>query len=261
MSKRIFTFGCSFTDYVWPTWADMILYENEGYNVGVRGIGNEAILYRLMEVDRKFKLTNKDVVIIIFTTPIRWDLIISENSEWSGFGQTTTSSLSKYENELYTTDGLIFKSMYSIRLMKDFLEKRDVKYVFGSVNNLYENYGNYFEDFILSNEINSLVNSVKDNVKLDLQDFHSYLYTTKYWPVSKKWDNIADYHPRPRQYYNWINGVLLNRVDIDLKIDEDEIIKIESEIDKLKTMKECEIFFKNEYSTLMDRKLTRKIYL
>jgi len=261
MSNRIFTFGCSFTDYVWPTWADMILYGNEGFNMGIRGVGNEAILYRLLEVDRKYKLNNEDTVIIIFTTPIRWDLIISNNSEWSGFGQTTTSSLSKYENELYTVDGLIFKSMHTINLIKDFLDKKGVRYVFGSVNNLYENYGNYFENFKLSNEINSLVDSVKDNVKLDLQDFHSYLYGVKYWPVSKKWSDISDYHPRPINYYNWVKNVLLKHIDVDLKITESDVVKIESEIDKLKTMSECEIFFKNEYNELMGRKLTRGIYL
>lgn len=261
MGKRIFTFGCSFTEYVWPTWADMILYGNEGLNVATRGTGNEAILYRLMEVDRKHKLNNSDVVIIIFTTPIRWDLIISNNSEWAGFGQVTTSALSKYENDLFTIDGLIFKSMYSIKLIKEFLDKRDVKYVFGSVNNLYENYGNYFEDFKLSNEINSLVKSVKDDVKLNLQDFHSYLYEQRYWPVSKKWSDINDYHPRPINYYNWIKDVLLKSVDIDLKITDSEVMEMELDIGGLKTMKECEIFFKNEYSELMDKKLTRKIYL
>jgi DNA-binding transcriptional regulator GbsR (MarR family) len=106
-----------------------------------------------------------------------------------------------------------------------------------------------------------LVDSVKDNVKLDLQDFHSYLYGVKYWPVSKKWSDISDYHPRPINYYNWIKNVLLEHIDIDLKINESDVVKIESEINKLKTMSECEIFFKNEYNELMNRKLTRGIYL
>lgn len=261
MNKRIFTFGCSFTEYVWPTWADMVLYGNEGINVGVRGVGNEAILYRLMEVERKYCLNENDTVIIIFTTPIRWDLIVSNNSEWAGFGQATTSSLSKYENELYTIDGLIFKSMYSIKLIKEFLDKRSIKYVFGSVNNLYENYGNYFENFELSTEINALVDLVKNEVNLNLQDFHSYLYEQKYWPVSKKWIDINDYHPRPMGYYKWIKDILLNDVDIDLKINENDILKIESEIEELKTMSECEIYFKKKHSDLMNKKLTRKIYL
>jgi len=32
---RIFTFGCSFTEYSWPTWADMILHKREGVNYGI----------------------------------------------------------------------------------------------------------------------------------------------------------------------------------------------------------------------------------
>jgi hypothetical protein len=262
MADRIFTFGCSFTEYVWPTWADMILYGNEGHNVGIRGSGNESILYRLLETDRKYKLNQNDTIIILFTTPIRWDLIISNNSEWGEFGQVTSSSLSKYENELYTIDGLIFKSMYSITLIKDFLDKKNVKYLFGSVNNLYENYGNYFENFKLSNELNSLVKITQSNVNLHLQDFHSYLYRGNFWVTTKKWDKGADdYHPRPISHYKWIRDVLLKHMDIDLKITENDVLKIESNIDKIKTMNECEIFFKNEHNDLVNRKLTKKIYL
>jgi hypothetical protein len=39
MKSRIFTFGCSFTEYEWPTWADIILYKNIRY---IMNIGKEV---------------------------------------------------------------------------------------------------------------------------------------------------------------------------------------------------------------------------
>lgn len=261
MGSRIFTFGCSFTEYVWPTWSDIILYGNEGYNMGIRGTGIESTLFRLLEVDRKYKLTDKDKVIIIFTTPIRWDLIISENLEWCNFGQATTSTLSKYENELYTIDGLIFKSIYQTKQIKDFLDKKSVKYVLGSVNGIYKNYGNYFESLNLNNSTHRLIRDIECEVNLDLQDFHSFLYEGNQWTITKKWEDINDYHPRPMQYFKWVTDVLLKHIDVDLKITKDDIMEIESHIDRLKKMDQCESFFNSQYVDLMNKKITRGIYL
>ena len=99
-NRRIFTLGCSFTNYAWPTWADIILYGNEGYNLGITGAGFDVLLYRLLEADRVYKLTPNDVVIVILTTPLRWDLIVNQECPlWNGFGQVTTSPNSKYEND------------------------------------------------------------------------------------------------------------------------------------------------------------------
>ena len=56
---RIFTFGCSWTRYVWPTWADIIKYTDqkpEVHNWGKPGIGNVGILYRMIECDLKNNL-------------------------------------------------------------------------------------------------------------------------------------------------------------------------------------------------------------
>ena len=44
--KRIFTFGCSFTNYLWSTWANILGYEfreAEFYNFGKSGAGNQYI--------------------------------------------------------------------------------------------------------------------------------------------------------------------------------------------------------------------------
>ena len=41
--KRLFTFGCSFTDYRWATWANILAYELdcEFHNFGKSGAGNQ----------------------------------------------------------------------------------------------------------------------------------------------------------------------------------------------------------------------------
>ena len=39
----LYTFGCSFTKYVWPTWADLLLSQVDGENWGMCGGGNKFI--------------------------------------------------------------------------------------------------------------------------------------------------------------------------------------------------------------------------
>ena len=43
--KRLITFGCSFTDYSWPTWADIIALDREVEyeNWAIGGGGNQQI--------------------------------------------------------------------------------------------------------------------------------------------------------------------------------------------------------------------------
>ena len=50
---RLFTFGCSFTSYHWPTWANILAYDYDIplYNYGLNGAGNQFIFNMLMQAD------------------------------------------------------------------------------------------------------------------------------------------------------------------------------------------------------------------
>lgn len=72
--KRFFAFGCSFTKYVWPTWADLLGQDfKESYNYGFPGVGNRAIMERVMEAHARHKFTQDDVVVIQWSSHIRFD--------------------------------------------------------------------------------------------------------------------------------------------------------------------------------------------
>ena len=58
--RRLFTFGCSYTSWNWPTWADLLGLEVEHFeNWGHAGIGNRAIAERVAECHIKNKFTIK----------------------------------------------------------------------------------------------------------------------------------------------------------------------------------------------------------
>lgn len=80
MYNRVFAFGCSFTCYTWPTWADLIGYElsKQGatyYNAGVSGIGNAGIANNIAWLNHKYKITEDDLVLVMWSTWNREDRI------------------------------------------------------------------------------------------------------------------------------------------------------------------------------------------
>ena len=59
--KRLFTLGCSYTSYNYPTWADWLATEFlEFENLGIAGLGNRGIFNRLSELIYTRKLNQSD---------------------------------------------------------------------------------------------------------------------------------------------------------------------------------------------------------
>lgn len=72
--KRLFTFGCSYTKYIWPTWADFLSVEFDEYqNWGLPGIGCRGISERVAECHARNNFTPDDTIIIQWTTHLRHD--------------------------------------------------------------------------------------------------------------------------------------------------------------------------------------------
>jgi hypothetical protein len=80
--KRFFAFGCSFTSYYWPTWADIISKEfSESYNYGRNGAGNFFVYQSLIEAILKHKINKDDLVMIMFSNVTREDRFV-KNRGW-----------------------------------------------------------------------------------------------------------------------------------------------------------------------------------
>ena len=66
--RRLFTFGCSFTYFYWPTHADLLGEQfDELHNWGLSGLGNRAICERLSECIMHNQFTANDVIIVQWT--------------------------------------------------------------------------------------------------------------------------------------------------------------------------------------------------
>lgn len=73
--KRLFTFGCSFTDYKWATWANILAYELncEFYNFGKSGAGNSFISNQITQANNVYNFDHDDLVVVCWTNISRED--------------------------------------------------------------------------------------------------------------------------------------------------------------------------------------------
>lgn len=93
--KRFFAFGCSFTNHIYPTWADVISVEMPNaqyYNLGKSGGGNLFISVSIAEANRRFNFTETDLIMVMYSTFYREDRWF--NNRWQLGGNV-------YNNGLY----------------------------------------------------------------------------------------------------------------------------------------------------------------
>lgn len=104
--KRIFTFGCSYTEFIWPTWADIIGHDlNLPYeNWGHAGTGNVYIAIKMLECDLKNKFTDTDLILVNWSSWHREDRMYPGGDIWASGGNV-------FNNEHYPVKFL--KKYYS----------------------------------------------------------------------------------------------------------------------------------------------------
>lgn len=96
--KRFFAFGCSFTNYAWPTWADIIGQDIPVYeNWGARGGGNHFIFNSVVEAHTRHNFTKDDLVIIMWSSVSREDRY--NNGKW-------LHATIDHQEEIYGTEWL-----------------------------------------------------------------------------------------------------------------------------------------------------------
>ena len=129
--SKMFAFGCSFTGYKWPTWADILGCEYSYYeNWGRSGAGNQYIFNCLIEAATH--ISKDDHVYIMWSTVVREDRW--RDGKWHTVGNiynqdTYDDGYVKYVDPT----GNFIRDCYLIRAARLLLESIGCKYTFMSM--------------------------------------------------------------------------------------------------------------------------------
>lgn len=237
--KRLFTFGCSYTSWTWPTWADMLIHEYkqrglEGYNFGRCGAGNQYIFIKLIEADRKYKFTEEDTVIVEWTSMQREDRFANE--KWHTPG-------SIYSQSIYTEEFIdkwadpvhyVFRDCSLVSSAKKMFNLAKVNYVDFSMSTFkYLDSNNYSLQF---DDVNRVLDFYGESIDTTLPSMLEYLNLHRrtkeerdsrpvtYWAHDKKTLG-PEWHPTPAEHFKYLSDLLLPQLKESLSNSTLEFIK------------------------------------
>lgn len=192
-NSRLFTFGCSFTSYHWPTWADILAPKFlEFENWGKGGSSNQHIFRAVIEADRRRKFTAGDTVIIMWSSHLRYDEY--KQGKWFHY-----NDLKHFDNR-----GHAIRDLACMSAVRDLLKNKNVSYYFLSMNNwpsevdqdifsLYEDLINEikpgFYEVIARGDWDNIPHPSVTFFKKNPKKLNEYVKSVSLLKAEREWDN------------------------------------------------------------------------
>lgn len=197
--SRLFTFGCSYTNYRWSTWADCLAPEFDYFeNWGQSGAGNGFIFNSVMEADQRHKFGSRDTVIVCWSTYMRDDWYV--NNRWQTIGGVFNTPI--YNPDYLKTHvderGYVMRDLAYIKGVKSLLETRaGLTWKFLSLADLKAGTGRESNPGETA-DVMALYADVLDAI---LPSYQAVLYPTG-------WKHSDDPHPTPAEHLVYLDAVL-----------------------------------------------------
>ena len=217
--QRLFTFGCSFTQYWrWPTWADALGRQSQHFeNWGMCGAGNSFIFNSLIECNQRSRLGPNDTVIIMWTNTSRQDHYVG--NRWVPLGNvywTAGQQLpAEYVKNFACERGFLIRDLAFITAAKSLLDSWQCKWKFLSMvpltqTNQQTELGENPDDIITNDQ------DVRDLYQPALMSILPSVYETifdqQWWSgngIPDSFDPIRrDFHPTPTEHVAYLDKVL-----------------------------------------------------
>jgi hypothetical protein len=198
---RLFTFGCSLTNYYWPTWADILGYDRDHQNWGLPGLGNVGIFLHVIEAGYRCNIGPEDEVVIMWTYLGREDRYVKD--KWITPGNPIEEYGENWVVKYSCEKGSMIKELACMASLIHVLNDWGCSYKFLSIE-LSE-----VPDYLKKNNITDEIIKIYSNVfevlsKPSLYKFFLEKYGQKIPPVKLKY---KDNHPTPASFLEFVKAV------------------------------------------------------
>lgn len=214
MMSRLFTFGCSFTNYRWSTWADCLSPEFDYFeNWGQSGAGNQYIFNSIMEADQHHHFGTEDTVVVCWTNVMREDRYIRDRWVTLGNIMTTPIFTKEFVSDAVCERGNLIRDIAMIKAVRTLLENRpELTWKFLSLSPL-KRPDPYNNNEMAHQDVFNLYNNVIDCILPSFIDVlgHAYWNTdcdTRPRHSAEYGVDKIDYHPTPAEHLAYLDAVL-----------------------------------------------------
>lgn len=202
--KRLFTFGCSYTKYYYPTWADILILDSkEGYNCGTIGSGNQLISNRIFDLHARKNFTKDDTVIIMWSNFFREDVYDTKwNTRGNIFFWKDNVNLDNLPYYVYRDCNIITSTLLA-------LKQTGATVISTSINNPYTD-----KELLNIEKINTILQTYKKYVTPQTKTIAEKCWypniekdkTRPKYLIDGKW--ITEDHPLPLEHLDFVQEEL-----------------------------------------------------
>ena len=212
--KRFFVFGCSFTNYRWPTWADIVAQEMPKafyVNAGASGAGNQYISAQISQHIRMFNIGANDLVAVMWSGIYREDRYKDGNWLTPGNIYTQNTYDEHYINSWVDRRGFVIRDLATMdHVMSRFSTAEfDSFSMMGIPLDKQNSYSGVTAD--AKDRILDLIAVYSDLQKQMLPDLMTTQFpegwTNSYTYTDRNGEQYTDYHPSPNQYAEYLKQI------------------------------------------------------
>jgi hypothetical protein len=215
---RIWCFGCSFTQYFYPTWADILIHEVEqhgysGENWGSCGKGNLYIANKVMECHARNQLGPNDYVFICWSNYFRED-VYTDKRGWHTpkhvFAQTqyNDGTVNGFGSAMYYAmrdHALIQSTRLSLQALGITQYHFNILPMHGGdrgIDKVCDVYRTQFDGPAMMESLN-----------LMLQDEETKRNRIRSFPPENPIDTLEEWHPLPHEHLEYIEKYIQPKVN------------------------------------------------
>ena len=212
---RFIAIGCSFTNYRWDTWADILSAEMpdaEYINLGTSGAGNQYIFTQLSHAITALDLTERDFVAIMWSGFYREDRYITgRHNNWVTPGNIFTQDeySKEFINNFVDVRGYTVRDLALIDTATRVMESADFHAIqMMSIPYQLQAYHSGVEGTANDLDMEDLYTAYSRLETLMLPDLTYYMNPVKWDPVYSYTDpdgnEFQDYHPSALKYAGYL---------------------------------------------------------
>lgn len=214
--KRCFAFGCSYTEYIWPTFADLIGCNfEEYYNFGRSGSDNTYALNRLIDTHSLYKLNPKTDLVLFGVTSFGrftyWDRQVDwcAEGDYNFFPAPNDPKQNRYlENNNYSPVWSVYRSVNAIKNFKFLLSAMKIPHIiypaldnaYFCVNEMYRNDRPMFDEWSIE-EVENITKYY--NWDLSIDEFTTQINNGPDVTFIIK-NKFKEMHPKTSTHYKYL---------------------------------------------------------
>jgi hypothetical protein len=188
-----------------------MLSDTEFYNFGKAGGGNVFIANRITEANRKYKFTETDLVVVLWSTNARIDFYKTNDGGWKTPGNIYTQDMLSQQTvrELEDLNWFLMRDLSVIDLTTSYLNNLpcgSIKLM--SIPYYYENKQQSIKNDKLTDSIVETYGELsKQYPEVSLYEFMNFKWSSSIQykhPQHPEVDKFIDYHPTPVDYANYL---------------------------------------------------------